>query len=121
MSYVFVRFCIDRPRSLFSYLVVGQLRLLSSTVITSLGGAGRSASRLRLCPLYVASRFSTLDQNYPRKHDRCFCVSMIEIQHPHWLTAAILDSENLFLFYYVIDHGGNTKFPACAVDKAGPA
>ena len=46
---------------------------------------------------------------------------MIEIEHPHWLIAAILDSENLFLFYDVIDHGGNTKFPACAFDGAGPA
>ena len=35
MSYVFVRFCIDKPWSLFSYLVVRQLRFLPSIVITS--------------------------------------------------------------------------------------
>ena len=51
----------------------------------------------------------------------CFCVKMIEMEHPHWLTAAILDSENLFLFYDGIDDGGNIKFPASAVDGASPA
>ena len=62
MSYVFVRFCIDRPRSFFSYIVVRQLRFLPNAVITSLGGegAGRPAGRLLVCPHYVASRFSTL-------------------------------------------------------------
>ena len=71
MSYDFVQFCIDRPRSLFSYLVVRQQCFLPSIVITLLGveGAGRSAGRLLVCPHYVTSLFSALDQNYPRKHD----------------------------------------------------
>ena len=63
-SYVFVWLCnIDRPRSLFSYLVVRLLCFfLPSTVIMSLEGegAGRSTGRLLLCPHYVAARVSTL-------------------------------------------------------------
>ena len=58
----FALFCIDRPRRLFSYLVVRQLRFLPSIVITSLGGegTGRSAGRLLVCQHYGASRFSTV-------------------------------------------------------------
>ena len=90
----------SRLRSLFSYLVVRQLRFLSSIAITLLGGegAGRSTSRLLVCPHYVAPRFSAW-------------IIRIEIEHPLWLTAAILDSENVFLFYDVIDMPCNKFLP----------
>ena len=134
MSYIFVRFCIDRPRSLFSYLVVWQLCFLPSIVITSLGGEGasHSAGRLLVCPHYVSSRFSTLHPRWCQRRavnldcgtpQRSFhfllrnlimqtlyqyivvteWIIRIAIEHPLWLTDATLDSENVFLFYDVID------------------
>ena len=62
MSYVFVLFCIDRPRSVFlvSCGSATTFFFLPSIVITSLGGegAGRSAGRLLVCPHYVSEQFS---------------------------------------------------------------
>ena len=42
-------------------------------------------------------------ENMIRSILSCFRVKMIEIEHLLWLTAAILNSENLFLFYDVIE------------------